>query len=396
MTRDALWRRIFCGFLLAFGPVVFASAPARAEEPAAEAASFKTELESLKKRLDKLEGGGTSVKVGDRTIKLPQSVQIGADFMFLYQYQERGWSSTNVVTPAKSEFQANRLRLAIKGNLMTDVKYLFQIDAAKGNYLSTLDAVVNFTRFSYATLNVGQWDINDFGMGIPKYWQWIGAYNHGSTLSYGERDRGVGLEGKFWGGKLNYNAELLNGNGITSANTGGDENTGKRYQAMVRIEPFGMLGVKNSDLERGPFKVQLGLAAANSFDVDSTIGNMSKTWLTAGLMMKWRGLYAKGIYSQMDVSSNRGATKAQNYWFGGLGYAIPVWRGHMLEPIAAFEIRDQDRPQLSQEERWGRLGFNYYFLEYSSMIRANAIIKTEQGRNRTNNNLYQVAYQFLF
>jgi hypothetical protein len=112
--------------------------------------------------------------------------------------------------------------------------------------------------------------------------------------------------------------------------------------------------------------------------------------------VKWRGLYAKGLYSQMGVSSNRGATKDQDYWLGAMGYAIPVWRGHTLEPIAAFEVCDPDRPQTNNKQKWGRLGVNYYFLDYNSMIRANVVIKTEQGRNRTNNNLYQLGYQFLF
>lgn len=314
-----------------------------------------------------------------------------------YEAVEQGRDGTGNLVPKESGFAIRRIRLYLMGDLTEKAGYMIQLDGGQGRDARIIDAKLSFKHFGPALiLNAGQWNSTNLGGGAPKWWQFIEPDKRGDTIVDAGRVRGVGVEGRFFDKKLHYDAMLVNGSGIGTGSGGADENTDKRYRLLARYEPFGPVSPFQNDVAHGPFQFQLSVDGSISRDADTAIGSQDKAWLSGSLVAKGEGLFGKFVYGFVDVENDLGAVKDQEYWSLQAGYAIPVWSKHFLEPVARYEVLDENKWAADRKVKWARLGMNYYFNGPRSVLKINYTLKGEQGPHHINNDAFQVMYQFMF
>ena len=140
-----------------------------------------------------------------------------------------------------NEFRIRRARAGLKGEILKNINYILQIDAAKSTIL--LDAKVEITFSAYARMTFGQFKV-PFGLENLTSSSALDTINRSQTVENlcpsrdigGQgRDIGVALSGKFsW---IEYSLGVFNGEGANRADT----NERKDLDARLGFSPFDFL-----------------------------------------------------------------------------------------------------------------------------------------------------------
>jgi phosphate-selective porin len=140
-----------------------------------------------------------------------------------------------------NEFRIRRARAGLKGEILKNINYILQIDAAKSTIL--LDAKVEITFSACARLTFGQFKV-PFGLENLTSSSALDTINRSQTVENlcpsrdigGQgRDIGVALSGKF--SRIEYSLGVFNGEGANRADT----NERKDLVARLGFSPFDFL-----------------------------------------------------------------------------------------------------------------------------------------------------------
>lgn len=364
----------------------------------ASAQSASGNIQDLQRRVEALEKKEAASPASLKYVRsAAQKLEISAYVQMLYEFVEQGRTSAGAVVPQKSGLSIERVRLYLRGELAPKTRFQLQLGGDKGADARVLDAMADFRHLDpYVRLTAGQWNPEDFGSQAPKWWHFASGDNSGDTMLWADRDRGVEASGRLADGKLAYFVGLFNGNGIGSGSNGADDNTDKRLQALLYLEPYGEFGHEPSDLKHGPLRAQWGVLGARSRSPDAAIGHQDLTWTGGSFAVRGAGAFFKTFFVHLDVDNPLGARRDQGYFSAQAGYVVPLSWGHQWEPVARFERLDANEDAADAEKTWLRLGFNYYIDRFASRVKANYLIKRERGASRVNNDSAQILYQWMF
>lgn len=285
----------------------------------------------------------------------------------------------------KSEFEAKRVRVHIKGHVFNDVKYKFQADFGDGRSGDNLkDAVLTYARVPEAQLSAGQFKTR---LGHQEYTssgkQQLVDRNIATREFDIGRDVGVMLHGEVADNKFEYNLGVFNGEGEGGAN----KNDGHLIVGRVSFQPLGAFGYSEGDLKRGDHRIIFSLAGATNNDLIGSFADKSDadgdldTTESVGTLTDddtyvatfgyrgngvylmaehfWRDSTMTSLFSGLDpVLADTSANVDSDGWYFQIGYLLPRdW-----EIAARYALVDPDDSVNDDDETEFILGLNKYFL----------------------------------
>ncbi len=285
----------------------------------------------------------------------------------------------------KSDFEAKRVRVHIKGQVFNDVKYKFQADFGDGRSGDNLkDAVLTYARIPEAQISAGQFKTR---LGHQEYTssgkQTFVDRNIATKMFDFGRDVGVMLHGVVADNKFEYNVGVFNGEGEGGSN----KNDGHLLVGRVSFQPLGKFGYSESDLKRGDHALIFSLGAGMNNDLigdfadagdadgdgdtDEGIDTLTDTdVLVATFGYRGKGIYFMGEYFQQDSDvksvfseldgalSDTHANTDSDGFYAQIGYMFPQdW-----ELALRYATVDPDDDVDDDDEDELMIGFNKFFM----------------------------------
>ncbi len=323
-------------------------------------------------------GKGYTWQTEDGANKMNIGGRIQARYTFEDYDEDRGDDD-------KSDFEAKRVRVHIKGHVFNDVKYKFQADFGDGRSGDNLkDAVLTYARHPEVQISGGQFKTR---LGHQEYTssgkQTFVDRNIATKAFDVGRDVGVMLHGAVADNKFEYNVGVFNGEGEGGSN----KNDGHLIVGRVSFQPLGKFGYSESDLKRGDHALIFSLGAATNTDLidsfadktdadgdgdtDESIGSLTDTdVLVATFGYRGKGIYFMGEYfwqdsdvtsllSGLDGSlSDATAGTDSDGFYAQVGYVFPQdW-----ELALRYATVDPDSDVDHDDEDELMIGFNKFFM----------------------------------
>ncbi|MBZ0220997.1 MAG: OprO/OprP family phosphate-selective porin [Candidatus Methylomirabilis sp.] len=176
------------------------------------------------------------------------------------------------------------------------------------------------------------------------------------------------------------------------------------YAARVELSPPGWVEKSKSDAHLGKGQhLTLGANIVNQDGIEYKENGFEedRTLLGFDISGHLNGLTAQFEYNAWEVDSSDpavGATKPRG-WYAQAGYFID---GPNIEPVARYEVYDQDSNAADKEEKITTLGVNWYGKGHSLKVGANWVRhefdKNASGKltNADSKDLFQVQAQMYF
>ncbi|MEK7851793.1 MAG: porin, partial [Deltaproteobacteria bacterium] len=217
------------------------------------------------------------------------------------------------------------------------------------------------------------------------------------------------LHGSFAEGMLSYNLALADG--WESKNTINGQTvftSGPLYIARVEVSPPGFVEKGKSDawLSQGQH-VTLGFSTAsqNSIEYTASTDSEDRSLIGADISAHFGRLTLQGEYIswKTDYSNAATADVEPKGWYAQVGYFID---GSNIEPVARYEVYDQDSNSANKKETDRTIGINWYGKGHSFKVGANWVhseyednAKSDvgvKGVDADSRDVYQVQAQLYF
>ena len=214
----------------------------------------------------------------------------------------------------------------------------------------------------------------------------------------------ISAGGKFIEGVVGYEVAIAdgwqNGEAIHTGKTVFKSNP--VLAARVEISPPGWTEKSKSDAHLGKGQhLTLGLNYVNQGGIEySATGEEDRSLWGLDISGHYEGLTAQFEYNEWDIdSSNATVSKTPKGWYAQAGYFID---GPNIEPVARYEVYDQNSDAANMEERITTVGVNWYGKGHSMKVGANWVHheyeESATGKlvDDDSKDIYQVQAQLYF
>ena len=174
------------------------------------------------------------------------------------------------------------------------------------------------------------------------------------------------------------------------------------YMGRVELSPPGWVESSKSDAWLGKGQhLTLGLnyAAQNSIEYQGSSTKEGRTLLGGDISAHLGGLTLQGEYNAMTQAVTGSNDVTPTGWYAQVGYFIS---GPNIEPVARYEIYDQDSNKTDKKETNTTIGANWYGQGHSFKLGANWVHsdyeKSASGwlTNADKKDVYQIQAQLYF
>jgi phosphate-selective porin OprO/OprP len=272
-----------------------------------------------------------------------------------------------------SGFSIHRMRFALAGEILKNVKFKVQVDAVKTPILT--DAYLDFGFHSAASVRVGQFKI-PFSLEIQTSSADLDTIDRSQVVTKAAPGFDIGSSGRDIGAEimgkvafLEYAVAVLNGSGINKADT--DDR--KDVAARLVVHPFSSLS--------------LGVAGYDGQTAAPTGGaplKRAKLGLEAALLYKDLSVKAEFIQAEDGDTLRQG-------WYAQGGYFILP---NTLQAVVKFDSYDPDRNQAFDRTDIWVLGANW-FLAGRTKLQVTVVLTKDEAGN-TVNKAIQAQFQAAF
>jgi len=236
-------------------------------------------------------------------------------------------------------FTVRRARIALTGEIIKNLRFKIQVDAAKSPAL--LDGFVEYQPAAYAGVRTGQFLV-PFSLESTTPTSDLDMVNRAPTVEAlvpgrdngaSGRDIGAAAFGRF--SIMEYTVGLLNGSGINKADT----NSHKDFVGRAVLRPLGFLSVGGS----------LYLGKQNPAE-PGVLLRRNKTGLEAAVVISRFSVKGEYIHSTDDVISRAG------WYVQAGGFAV----AKKLQLLFRYDSLDMDRSVAGDGKRTIAAGFNWF------------------------------------
>ena len=226
----------------------------------------------------------------------------------------------------------------------------------------------------------------------------------GETDAYYQPKFSVG--GRLAEGMFGYEVAVADGwqNGETVSGGNDVLTASPLIVARVELSPPGWAEKGKSDAHLGKGQhLTLGANVANQSGIKYQTGGFEedRTLWGVDLSGHYKGFTAQFEYNEWEIDSTGPgiATKKPKGWYAQAGYFI---EGPNIEPVARYEVYDQDSEAANKEEKVTTLGVNWYGKGHSFKVGANWLhheFEASASGKLTNDDskdIYQLQAQLYF
>ncbi len=286
-----------------------------------------------------------------------------------------------------------RLRLEIGGSMVKDLKYSLVFEADKnGRFASSSGSPANEVKIQIANIDYKFNDLLGVRFGKAKL-----PYSRVSLSSSSKQlivERPVSTEaakklfddyyqsnlmfsGRISEGLFAYNFAISDGWEPNSAISTGTtvHKSSPLYIARFEVSPPGWSEISQSDAHLGKGKhltVGANYATQKGIEYKTTAYEEDRTLAGLDLSGHWGGFTGQLEYNSWkeDSTDPSKSEKEPAGWYLQAGYLIP---GINLEPVARYEVYDQDSNSDNNQEKTTTLGVNWYLKGHSMKIGFNRV-----------------------
>lgn len=320
-----------------------------------------------------------------------------------------------------NDLYLRRARLELSGHLLTKtIKYNLTLSADKWdkigqtNEVGLLYAYAQWEADEAISLRIGKAKLPYSRVSLASSSKQLLIERPASTEAakklFGKHEAyyqpAITVNGKFLEGVMGYEAAVADGwqNG-ESIQTGLTVfKASPVYAARVELSPPGWVEKKKSDAHLGKGKhLALGIdyAAQSGIEYKENSYKEDRTLTGVDLSAHYEGLTAQGEYNEWQEKYTNPASKEKKPkgWYAQAGYFID---GPMIEPVARYEVYDQDSNSSDKKEETTTIGVNWYGKGHSFKIGLNwASTKYDKSAsgwlaNDDKKDVYQLQGQLYF
>ena len=365
-------------------------------------------------------------RMGDETKGLKVKISDDTDISFRIRMQPRLDMGDLVKNEAGTSYESEidnylrRLRLEIGGNMVKDLKYNLVFEADKNGKFASSGSPTNEVKIQTANID---YKFNDsFGVRFGKAKL---PYSRVSLTSSSKQlivERPVSTEaakklfddyyqshlmfsGKALEGLFGYNFAIGDGwepNSTISTGTTVHKSS-PLYIARFEVSPPGWVEASQSDAHLGKGKhltIGANIASQKGIEYKTTADEEDRTLTGLDISGHWEGFTGQFEYNTWKAESTVSAnSKEPKGWYLQAGYLIPDLN---LEPVARYEVYDQDSNSSDKQEKTTTVGVNWYLKGHSMKIGLNRV-STEYDNsasgwlaNADTKDTYQLQAQLYF
>lgn len=338
-------------------------------------------------------------RMGDETKGLKVKISDDTDISIRVRMQPRLDMGDLVKNEAGTSYESEidnylrRLRLEIGGNMVKELKYSLVFEADKnGKFASSSGSPTNEVKIQIANIDYKFDDAFGVRFGKAKL-----PYSRVSLSSSSKQlivERPVSTEaakklfddyyqsnlmfsGKIAEGLFAYNFAIGDGwePNSTISGTTVVHKSSPLYIARVEVSPPGWVEADKSDAHLGKGKhltVGANYATQKGIEYKTTAFEEDRTLLGLDVSGHWEGFTGQVEYNSWkeEFTDPSKSEKEPTGWYIQAGYLIP---GINVEPVARYEIYDQDSNSDNKQEKTSTVGVNWYLKGHSMKIGLNRV-----------------------
>jgi len=337
-------------------------------------------------------------RMGDETKGMKVKISDDTDISFRVRMQPRLDMGDLVKNEAGTSYESEidnylrRLRLEIGGNMVKELKYSLVFEADKNGKFASSGSPTNEVKIQMANIDYKFNDSLGVRFGKAKL-----PYSRVSLTSSSKQlivERPVSTEaakklfddyyqshlmfsGKASEGLFAYNFAIGDGwepNSTISTGTTVHKSS-PLYIARVEVSPPGWTETSQSDAHLGKGKhltFGANYATQKGIEYKTTAFEEDRTITGLDVSGHWEGITGQFEYNALKEDSTDPAKgkKEPKGWYIQAGYFVP---GINLEPVARYEVYDQDSNSSDKQEKTTTLGVNWYLKGHSMKIGLNRV-----------------------
>lgn len=366
-------------------------------------------------------------RMGDETKGLKVKISDDTDISFRVRMQPRLDMGDLVKNEAGDSYESEidnylrRLRLEIGGKMVKELGYSLVFEADKNGKFASSGSPTNEVKIQIANIDYKFKDTLGVRFGKAKL-----PYSRVSLSSSSKQlivERPVSTEaakklfddyyqshlmfsGKVSEGMFAYNFAVADGwepNSTISTGTTVHKSS-PLYIARLEVSPPGWTESSQSDAHLGKEKhLTFGVnhATQKGIEYKTTAFEEDRTLTGLDVSGHWEGFTGQFEYNAMKEESTdpAKAKKEPKGWYIQAGYLVP---GINLEPVARYEVYDQDSNSSDKQEKTTTVGVNWYLKGHSMKVGLNRV-STEYDSsasgwlaNADSKDTYQLQAQLYF
>lgn len=334
-----------------------------------------------------------------RTTDGRYSLNFGARLQMRYTYKDR---DEDFEDPDTQSIDVQRARLIFGGNIYNkDLHYYVEIDADKFD-IGVKDIYVYWTPLAELNAKIGYFKVPFNRQRMTTSGQLLFPDRSLANDFFAQdRDYGLDLYGKPFGGYMEYHAAVLQGAGQDQADWfQGKENFDNELMFVLnaRYNPFGKYNYYDEpDLDYSEtLKATIGAAAAfnakkkdvKQEDFDNIAGVVD--WGVKYKGFSWNNEY----YLMSNDPESHGSSVDSDGFYTQVGYFVLPKK---LELAGRYSMIDPDDDISNDIQREYTFGVNYYFRGHRSKVQADfSHLVTEGEEEDKDENKVRVQYQIMF
>jgi len=336
-------------------------------------------------------------RMGDETKGLKVKISDDTDISFRVRMQPRLDMGDLVKNEAGTSYESEidnylrRLRLEIGGNMVKELKYSLVFEADKNGKFASSGSPTNEVKIQTANIDYKFNDSLGVRFGKAKL-----PYSRVSLTSSSKQlivERPVSTEaakklfddyyqshlmfsGKALEGLFGYNFAIGDGwePNSTISGTTVVHKSSPLYIARIEVSPPGWTEKSQSDAHLGKGKhLTVGANYATQKGIEYKVTAFEEDRILAGIDVSghWEGFTGQLEYNTWKIeSTDTSKNKEPNGWYIQAGYIIP---GINVEPVARYEVYDQDSNKDNKQEKTTTVGVNWYLKGHSMKIGLNRV-----------------------
>ena len=338
-------------------------------------------------------------RMGDETKGLKVKISDDTDISIRIRMQPRLDMGDLIKNEAGTSYESEidsylrRLRLEIGGNMVKELKYSLVFEADKnGKFASSSGSPTNEVKIQIANIDYKFDDAFGVRFGKAKL-----PYSRVSLSSSSKQlivERPVSTEaakklfddyyqsnlmfsGKVSEGIFAYNFAIGDGwePNSTISGTTVVHKSSPLYIARIEASPPGWTESSQSDAHLGKGKhltVGANYATQKGIEYKTTADEEDRTLTGLDVSGHWEGFTGQIEYNtwKEEYTDPSKSEKEPMGWYLQAGYLIP---GINLEPVARYEVYDQDSNKDNKQEKTTTVGVNWYLKGHSMKIGLNRV-----------------------
>ena len=338
-------------------------------------------------------------RMGDETKGLKVKISDDTDISIRIRMQPRLDMGDLIKNEAGTSYESEidsylrRLRLEIGGNMVKELKYSLVFEADKnGKFASSSGSPTNEVKIQIANIDYKFDDAFGVRFGKAKL-----PYSRVSLSSSSKQlivERPVSTEaakklfddyyqsnlmfsGKVSEGIFAYNFAIGDGwePNSTISGTTVVHKSSPLYIARIEVSPPGWTESSQSDAHLGKGKhltVGANYATQKGIEYKTTADEEDRTLTGLDVSGHWEGFTGQIEYNtwKEEYTDPSKSEKEPMGWYLQAGYLIP---GINLEPVARYEVYDQDSNKDNKQEKTTTVGVNWYLKGHSMKIGLNRV-----------------------